>query len=263
MIIRVWRAYRAEVIKALRWRQTWIGPLLLLASVVLTVFVHPILRDNRSDYDFIALATPATVNLLGFVLLLIWTASLIAPEIGDGSFRLFLVRPVYRHEYVLAKFLAAVSYALLLLTVTGFFAWTFVFSFGEMNGVDVGGELLFTHESMVWAFLQGSLLCLLPMAAGAAIALLVSACSRSGAQAISVVLGFWLMLDMVKHPLHIDAWVFTTYLEAPWQIFINRCDGLDASWQPMISQCFMATMPVIFLGLLAAMLVIRRRDLSL
>jgi hypothetical protein len=69
-------------------------------------------------------------------------------------------------------------------------------------------------------------------------------------------------MDMVKHPLGIDAYVFTTYLETPWQIFVNRCDGLDAAWWPMAGWCAAVSVGTAVPALVLAALVLHRRDFS-
>ncbi len=262
MMRRIWTAFIVEVLKALRQRHTLLGPLLVMAAVTAAALAHPMARDGRSDYDFVALATPATLNLLGFLLLLVWSACLISPELGSGAVRLFLVRPVGRGEYVAAKFMAAAGYAALLTAVTGLCAWTLAAALGELHGVDFGGELLHTREAMLSAYALGALLSLLPMWAGASCALFFSACTRNTGAAVTLSIGSWLALDLAKHPLGVEAWVFTTYLEAPWQVFVNRCDGLPASWTPMAWQCAAASLPVMAAALAGAVLVTSRRNLA-
>lgn len=262
MTRRVFRAWLGELLRAMRLWQTWAGPLTAGAAVGFTLLLRPVLRDARSDYGFIAQASPMALGLVGFVMLLVWCSGLLAPETGSGAIRLYLVRPIHRREYVLAKFLAGAAYAVLLLAVVGVTAWTVAFALGDMHGVDYGGELVHTREAMFTAWLAGGLLSLLPLWAGAALALLASACTRSTGTAVTVTLGAWLLLDLVKHPLGVDAWVFTTYLEAPWQVFINRCDGLDAPWTPMAWQCAAASLGVMLPALGCAMLALGRRDIS-
>lgn len=262
MIGRILRAYMAELIKGFRLRQAWAGPLVLMVVLATAPLLRPISRDGRSDYDFIALVTPATLNLLGFLLLLAGCASLVAPEIGGGSIRLFLVRPIRRSEYLLAKFMAGASYAVLLTGITASGAWGMAWAMGELHGVAFGGELVYTNESMAQAYLIGAALSLLPMLAGVACALLASVCARSSGTAVTVSVGLWLCIDMIKHPLGIDAYVFTTYLEAPWQIFVNRCDGLDAAWWPMAGWCAAVSVCTAIPAFALAVLVLHRRNFS-
>ena len=262
MIARIVRAYMGEVLKGFRLRQAWAGPFVLLAVLAAAPLLRPIARDGRSDYDFIALVTPATLNLLGFLMLLAGCASLVAPEIGGGSIRLFLVRPIRRGEYLAAKFLAGSTYAVLLTVLTATGAWATAYTLGELHGVAFGGQLVHTGESMAEAYVIGAALSLLPMLAGVACALLASVCVRSSGMAVTITVALWLGIDMIKHPLGIDAYVFTTYLEAPWQVFVNRCDGLDAAWWPMAGWCAGVSAATALPALALAVLVLHRRNFS-
>ncbi len=262
MIARILRAYAAELIKGVRLRQAWAGPVVLLIVLGMAPLAHPISRDGRSDYDFIALMTPSMLNLLGFLLLLAGCASLVAPEVGGGSIRLFLVRPIRRSEYLMAKFLAGSTYAVLLTAITAAGVWGIAWTLGELHGVAFGGELVHTSEAMAQAYMIGAALSLLPMLAGVACALLASVCARSSGTAVTVTVGLWLFMDMIKHPLGIDAYVFTTYLEAPWQVFVNRCDGLDAAWWPMAGWCAGVSAATAIPALALAVLVLHRRNFS-
>ena len=65
MITRVWLLYRIEISKAIRRRQAYLGPVLLVAAVVFSTLVHPIAQDDVADYGFIAYVTPLSLGFLG------------------------------------------------------------------------------------------------------------------------------------------------------------------------------------------------------
>ena len=232
MMQRIWRAYTVEIIKAIHLRQTYVAPLVILLAILLAPLGHPLQRDGLSDYAFIAYSTPMALNLLGFLLLLTYCAGLISSELNSGAIRSILVRPIRRWEFVCAKLLAGLSYALLLTLLTGLLSWALAQFFGDLIGVSYGGEVLFTREEMIQAYLFGALLSLLPQFAGVAYALFISTLVRNPVGAVSLTLGAWLGIDVLKYPLHIERFVFTTYLDSPWQVFINRCDGIAGTWFP-------------------------------
>lgn len=262
MTRRVLNMFLAEVTRCLRLRQTWAGVAAVAVAVGLMLARGGVARDGRADYDFIARAMSAGIGLAAFIMLLAWSACLVAPELGSGSIRLSLTRPVRRGEYVLGKFLAAAAYTALLALETSVLAWTAAAALGEITGVEFGGELLFTKEDMALAWLGGAALALLPLTAGAALGLFVSCCTRSTGLAVSATFGIWILLDLVKHFLGVDRLIFTTYLESCWQVFANRADGLDAEWLPMVGQCAAASLGATALLLAGAVVVMRRRDIS-
>lgn len=232
MIGRIGNAYRVELAKAFRRKSTYIGLGLVLAAVLLLAAARPIVRDNTGDYDFIAYATPVALNLTGLFILVAYCAGLVSSELGRGSICLMLVRPLLRHEYVAAKLLVGMTYATLLTLTVGGAAWVCVFVFGDLSGVAYGGEALYTNLDMTAAYLAGGALALLPQFAAVAYAVMVSTLTRSTGTAIGAALGVWLLTDLVKYPLRISGFLFSSYMETPWQVFSGRCSGLDPSWWP-------------------------------
>jgi len=262
MLGRIWLLYRIEISKALRRRQAYAGPALLVMVVLLSTLVHPVERDGMPDYGFIAYVTPLSLGFLGYVMLLVFCASLIASELDQGAIRCTLVRPVTRNDFLAAKLLAGFSYAALLTATVAITSWTVAGVRGDLLGVHLGGELVYTGEQMLRAYAGGALLSLLPLWAGASLAIFFSTACRSATAAISLSLGTWIVLDLVKYPLNIAPFLFTTYLEAPWQVFSMRCDALDYAWFPMVWQCALSSGAVMAISIFLALLVFRRRNLG-
>ena len=262
MIKRIWLLYRIEVFKASRRRQPYVGPLLLAALVLLSPLVHPIAHDDVQDYAFIAYVTPVALNFLGFIMLLTFSSTLVASETTRGNARAILLRPILREEFILAKLLLGFSYAALLTVLVGVCTWAVAWIRGDLMGVHVGGELVFTTDQMWKSYVAGALLSLLPQWAGVSVAVLFSTLARSSSMAISLSLGTWILADLAKYPLGLAPYVFTTYLEAPWQIFAGRCDALEQPWMPMAACCAAASGALILLPALLSIFIFKRRNLG-
>ena len=259
---RVGALYTVECSKAIRQRQTYTGPVLVVLVILLAPLAHPLAKDGLSDYGFIAYVTPLALNFLGYILLLIFVGGLVASEIEGGTLRGLLLRPVRRSEIYMAKLLVACSYATVLTLAAGVTCWALATAFGELRGIQVGGELLYTSDDMAWAYIGGSLLALLPQWAGACVGLLYSTLSRSTAASISLSIGTWIVLDFIKYPLGIDRYVFTTYLDAPWRVFTDYCDGLSSAWFPMFAYCLLSSVLVGGMTTALGLWVFNRRNLG-
>ena len=262
MIRRLWTVYTVEIEKALRTKQTYVGPFLVLLSVLAALLLYPITRDDVSDYEFIAHATPPALNNLGFFLLLIYSANLISVELGDGSVRQTLVRPVLRRDYLLAKLGIGMTYALVLTFVVASTSWALVYLLGDAVGISNGAEQVYTHMDMISAYGAGLLLGMLPQWAGVAFAILISTCTRRPLAAITLVLGLWILLNVVKYPLGIDAFVFSSYLERPWEVFNYRCDNIETSWMPMLSYCVATSVGTFAVCVGGALFIFARRNVT-
>jgi ABC-type transport system involved in multi-copper enzyme maturation permease subunit len=229
---RIWNAYRVELSKAARSRYTWLLPLLLIGAISLMPLTHPLARDGAADYRFVAYATRAAVNVLGLIMLVAYAASVISTEIGSGTACMSLLRPVRRHEFVAAKLLLTFTYAALIAVVAGGTSWAIAAVFGDLTGVSYGGEAVYSNLSMVKAYLLGLVLAFFPLCASAAYGVMVSSTTRSTGAAVGTAVGVWVALDVVKYPLGIAPFLFSSWVEAPWDVFAGRADGLDPAWLP-------------------------------
>jgi len=262
MMQRIWTCYLFEMYKTIQYQHAAMGPVLVLVTVLCAPMLYPIAQDGSADYGFIAYITPLALNFLGFLLLLIYSAGLVAGEIGSGTLRQVLIRPVRRQEILFAKFLNGVSYAVLLTVIVGASSWSMAALLGDLNGVSYGGELIYSKEEMSRAYLAGALLSLAPQIAGVAYALLISTLTRSALAAATSAVGLWIVLDLVKYPLGIEKFLFTTYLEQPWVVFSARSDAMDAAWFPMLWQSLVVSLVFTVAALSAAGLVLNRRNFS-
>lgn len=261
MIGRVLTAYRIELVKAMRWKFTYVGPLLLIL-LVLAAPLHPVIGEDPNVYRFIAFATPAALNLVGIFLLLGFCAGLISSETGTGTIRLLLTRPLLRHEFMLSKLLMGFTYATSLTVLVALAAWSVAMLLGTLSGIEYGGEMLYTSGQMARAYVLGLLLALLPQWAFVCYAVMISTLVRNTGAAVITAIGIWLVVDIVKYPLRMSQYLFSSYVEVPWDVFSDRCQGLDAQWDPSVIYWVLGTS--LSAGLLFAavsLIAIRRRNL--
>lgn len=260
MIGRIFSAYVAELTKYSRLFFPYLGPAFVLMAILATLLIHPVQGDGASDLDFIGVAVPAALNIVGFLLLLIYTAGLVAGETESGTIRTVLVRPLRRWEFLTAKLLNAMTYAVLL-NLTGVIgAWIVVAIQGEASGIDFGGELIYTTQEMNVALALAALLNLAPHLTAAAYALMISTLVRRSATAIAAAVGGWLLVDYMKHALRFDEFIFSTYLDHGWIVYSDRCKGLATPFAPEVyyGLAVSAAWFVLFTGV--AFAVFRRRN---
>jgi len=260
VIWRILSAYVAEIIKYARLFFPYFGPALVIISVVATLLVHPIAVDGVSDLAFVGAAVPPALNIVGFLMLIIYAAGLVAGETESGTIRTVLVRPLRRWELLTAKLLNAMTYALLL-NITGVAtAWAVATFFGETSGIDFGGELMYTSQEMNLALALAALLNLVPHLTAAAYAIMISTLARRTATAIGAAVGGWLIVDYTKHMFRFDEFIFSSYLDQSWMVYSDRCKGLATPFMPeaLYGLVVCAGWFVLFTGI--AFAVIRRRN---
>ncbi len=262
MMPRIWNAYQVELTKALRHRFTYIGLVLVLLTVLLAPLLHGIEVDGESDYDFIGFAAPTALNIIGLLIILIYCSGLIATEVGSGTIRLVLVRPLRRHEFLLAKVLLAMTYVVVLAIGVSCAAWAAVLFFGDAVGVTSGGEMAFTAGEVSVTYVVGGMAVLLPLWTAALYALMVGTFVRSAVAAVTIAVGCWFLLDMFKYPLGIAPYVFTTYLDVPWQPFRDLVSTATPPDWLMLVPCTTVSLLYALAFLLVAILVFHRRNIQ-
>lgn len=262
MIGRILTAYRAELRKAFRKKFGLVSLLLMMPAVAAACLVHPLTADGSGDYIFISYATSIALNLLGLFLMITFCAAIISAEVSRGSVCLSLVRPLRRHEYIAAKILLGVSYSAAMIVVAGGMAWAIAFMCGDLTGVSYGGEVLFTNSEMAACFISGAALAALPWFAVVSFAVMISTAVSSTAGAIGAALGIWILADLLKHPLHVSKFWFSTYIETSWQVFSGRCNGLNPSWWPDTGYAIAVSLAWGVIFTLLAMYLMSRKDLQ-
>lgn len=262
MIRRTLAGYSVEFANAIRLRATYIGPALVILTVLLLTFQYPIVRDSTSDFGFVAVAIPTAVDLVGVFVLLVYCSTLITVDIGSGLIRLVLVRPMRRREYFAAKLLMGWTYALVLMLLALVLSVSIALVSGELAGIYYGDTVIYTSAEMRNGLFVALGLNILPLFATVNFALFISAMNRSRTIALALALVVWIALDLLKQPLGIEAYFFSTYLEHSWDVFLDRCNALPtdwsatAPWAAAVSAAWIAGLSG------ASLLVLSNRDLT-
>jgi len=236
MIRRIWAACVVEWTKYSRMPLPYAGLVVVVLIAAGTLWVHPISHDGVSDFGFIAQAVPASLNLAGVLMVLVYSSTLVAGDVDSGVLRTLLVRPIRRSELLLAKLFNGIAYATLATSLAVFVSWVCGMVFGELSGIVFGDELMFATNEMYAAMFIATVFNLPPYFAAVGYAFMVSTISRKPAAAIGMTVGGWLIVDFIKYPLGIADFVFTSYLDRTWIVFQDRCDALDTGFFPAVLQ---------------------------
>lgn len=232
MIARILNAFRIELSKAIRLRTTLLGPIMIVIIILLTPFAYPLQKDSDSDYDFLAYVLPLAINVFGHFMVLIYSATLISTELSNGSIRMILTRPLRRREYLIAKLLHGLAYALLLNVIAIGTGFGLVQLLGNLSGIYFGDELIYSNGEMLTTLAITVLLTLLPQCASVSFALFMSTATQNPAAAVGGSVGIWIALETLKHPLNAQRYLFSTYAESPWTVFNDHCHGFEAAFTP-------------------------------
>ncbi len=263
MIRRITLLLMTELTKAVRLRSSYGGIVVVLLGVFGALLLQPIRRDVVSDYAFIVSATTGALNLLGLLVVVLFSVTQTSSELTHGTVRLILVRPMLRSDFVFAKLLLGMLYVVLLLLATSALTWGLTLLWGDLYGVSYGGELGYTASDMRRTYLAGMGLSLLPFFTAVAYGVCIALLTRTLASAMGTALLLWLLVDMVKHRLGIAPFIFSSYVETPWQPFKDMTQLIEPHWNPGAWHCAAVCGVWFCLFTALALFAMHRRDLRL
>ena len=151
-------------------------------------------------FEVVGLALQAGLPLLAFLALALASQS-IAAELGRGTLRNVLLRPLVRAEAALGKSLALLLFVLggyVLLSGTALLLGATVFEFRDVTEtLPNGGRFTLTPAAEIWPDLRRALLSpLLPLAAYTGLGFLAGSIARTGAAALGFALSLGVLLDL-------------------------------------------------------------------
>ncbi len=248
-VVRFLRVLRFELGKALRSRLTWVTLLLPALLTVISVWISELVRRAEivtgAEVEGIRSAfapfSRGSSNgfVLGGILLLFYSSMAVANEGSLRTFKVALLRPQTRLEFLGAKLALLLLLAAALVAVvigSGLAAGALVADY-----VDIAEEgfVLYKADFMVHESVRAVLLVLPALVALAAFGLMVSTFSDHTGIATSGCIGTYIFLEALKVPLaNARHYLFNAYMpslidDSYFAALRGFSDGLsDVAWEP-------------------------------
>ncbi|MGH2948740.1 MAG: ABC transporter permease [Solirubrobacteraceae bacterium] len=244
--------YRWELRKLLAQKRTYIG--IGAAIAVPLIFIVALAADTSGGPDGIPFGryvreTGLAIPLVGLVFGSIWllplvtalvAGDIVSAEEHNGTLKTILTRSVERWQVFAGKLLAALTYALAILVVyvgVGLVVGGLVWGFDPLTTlsgttVGVGRALVLTAA--------GTLAYFIPMAAIAAIAVLLSTVTRNSAAAVVGTLMVSIILQLlgsISALEWLDPYLLSTQFNA-WQGLLRE----PADWDPIVRSAWVTAL---------------------
>ena len=249
MMLRFVRVLRFELGKAVRARLTWVTLLLPALLTVVSVWISELVRraelltgaEVQGIQSAFALFSRGSSNgfVLGGILLLFYSSMAVANEGSLRTFKVVLLRPQTRLEFLGAKLVLLVVLALALVGAvigSGLAAGALVADY-----VDIAeeGYVLYTADFMAQESVRAVLLVLPALLALASFGLMVSTFSDHTGIATSACIGAYIFLEALKGTLaNARHYLFNAYMpslidDSYFRALRGFADGLsDVAWEP-------------------------------
>lgn len=231
---------RNELTKAVRRKLPWFG---LAMIAFLCLLIHMVAEQlsaaaASNGWGYLAFSMQLVFTDLGLIFVLVFSGMLLAEETGTGTIRAALAAPVHRWELYVAKAIAGLLYMIALWTAALMISVALAKTRYGFGPVSDSFGVVYDRTTMLKAFLGGSVLSLAPLCALVLYGLFISTVVRSAGAAVAVCISSIYLIDFTKHLVHIDAWIFTKYINYPWVVLQQAAQGVDYQWSPEVWRLF-------------------------
>jgi ABC-2 type transport system permease protein len=225
---------RNEISKAFRRKLPYFGIFAVCLLCFITYFVAGRLSSAASAnaWGYVAFSMQLVFTDIGPIFIVVFSAMLLAEETGAGTIRALLAAPVHRWELYLAKAAVGLLYMLVLSAVAVAFAAGLAKIHYHFGPVGDSFGVVYSQGRATREFLLGWMLSWIPLGALVAYGLFISTIIRSPGAAVAVGISTLFLVDLTKHLIGLDPYVFTKYIGQPWIVLQFLAQGMDYRWRP-------------------------------
>jgi ABC-type transport system involved in multi-copper enzyme maturation permease subunit len=255
---------RNEITKALRRKLPYFGIVLVGLACFVTYCVAGRLSSaaGTNAWGYVAFSMQLVFTDIGPIFIVVFSAMLLAEETGTGTIRAALAAPVHRWELYLAKAAVGLGYMFVLSLVALAFSVAFARIHYDFGAVGDSFGVVYSRERAVHEFLVGYLLSWIPLGALVMYGLFISSIVRSPGAAVAVGISTLFVVDLTKHLVGLDPYIFTKYIGYSWVVLQQLAQGMDYQWHSevgtMLASC--AVYSAVTFG--AGLIIFSREDLN-
>lgn len=227
---------RNEIAKALRRKLPYFGIFAVgLLSVVIYFAAGQLSAAGTANaWGYTAFSMQLVFNDLGPVFIIVFSAMLLAEEIGTGTIRAALAMPVHRWELYLAKAAAGLLYMLVVSAAALLFSMALARIHYGFGAVGDSFGVVYSLGKVMQEFLLAYALSWVPLSALVMYGLFISTIVRNPGAAVAVGISTLFLIEFTKHLVGLDPYIFTRYIEYSWLILQQVAQGVDYRWQPEV-----------------------------
>lgn len=252
-----------EVIKLIRNKINSIYIAIIGIAIIASAFGVEIIEDANNantGYSYFLFSLQTLSSIILPFLLLLFASSSISSEVSSKTIRNILVLNASRVKFFISKITVCLLFQLIIVTIACLLAFLIGYSFfGFGNIIDEG--IVITSQQHFWIqFLISYCLLNIVLLAITSFGIFASTIISNNIGAIIMSIGSYILIEAIKTKLHIENFLYSTYLEFPLGMLSDRVEGFTVSWKPYLAN--LLTIPIlwIFLFLFTSFLVFRKRE---
>jgi ABC-type transport system involved in multi-copper enzyme maturation permease subunit len=225
---------RNEIAKAWRRKLPYFGIFAVGVVSLIIYFVAGRLSSaaTANAWGYLAFSMQLVFTDIGPIFIVVFSAMLLAEETGTGTIRAALAAPVHRWELYLAKAMVGLLYMMVLSVAALLFSGVLAQIHYDFGAIGDSFGVVYSRGKTLRQFLLGYALSWIPLGALALYGLFISTIIRSPGAAVAVGISTLFIVDLTKHLVGLDPYIFTKYIGLSWVNLQLLAQGMDFQWHP-------------------------------
>lgn len=217
---------------------------------------------TANGWGYVGFSMQMVFSDIGPIIIIAFSAMLLAEETGGGTIRSALSVPVQRWEFYLAKAAAGLVYMLVISAAALLFSLALASIHYHFDAVGDSFGVVYGRKHALAALLTGYGLSWIPLGALAMYGLLISTIVRSPGVAVAAGISTLFLIDFTKHLVGLDPYIFTRYIDYPWLTLQQMAQGMDYQWQPEVWRLLTLSGASAIVTFAAGLVIFVRQDLN-
>jgi ABC-type transport system involved in multi-copper enzyme maturation permease subunit len=215
-------------------------------------------------YTFASIIASGTFSSAGAgtIAMLAFSGSLVAAETDSGTLKNILVRPVKRHEFILAKAAALFVYCLVIVLITAaasVLAAAVFYGMGDL-AIQETGEVYRTRAEMLLNMGVSYLMDLFSIYTVGCMGLFISVAINNAGWAVITSLVVYFPVMFLKNFESCSPWIFTAYMDMGQSILREMAVVKSKAWAPDIYSFFAVNVLTALVFLSVSLFLFRRKE---
>lgn len=229
---------RNEITKARRRKLPYFGLFAVALVCLITFFVIGRLSREASanGWGYLAFSMQLVFTDIGPIFIIVFSAMSLAEETGTGTIRAALAAPVHRWELYLAKAAIGLIYMIVLSLAALMLSVALAKVHYDFGPVGDSFGIVYGRSRTAQEFLKGYVLSWIPLSALVMFGLFISTIIRTPGAAVAVGISTLFLVDLTKHLVGLDPYIFTRHLTHPWVVLQQLAQGMDYQWHPEVGR---------------------------
>jgi len=226
-----------EIFKLLKHKTTYVYLLFVLIAIISSSFGIKFIEganNTNNGYSFIVFSLQTlSTTILPFILLMFATNT-ISSEKASGTIRNILASGCSKNQFLLSKLISSFVFLFVLLVIAAVAAiiiGSLSFGFGNLSEDGLVSISSFQFWSL---FIIAYAILAVVLFAGISFGIMISTITQTTISAIVIAISSYMILEGIKTSLHIENFIYSSYIEFPLDRISNMVEGFPTTWAPKI-----------------------------